>query len=64
MGRVGENWTVKYSIIICYRDRKEHLKLLRPRLEELFPNAEIIVVEQDDNEGFHRGSLFNVDAGL
>jgi len=53
---------MKYSIIICYRDRKEHLKLLRPRLHELFPDAEIIVVEQNDDDKFLRGNLFNVGA--
>jgi len=54
---------MKYSIIICYRDREEHLKILAPRLREVFGDkAEIIVVEQDDDDRFLRGQLFNVGA--
>lgn len=54
---------MKYSVIICYRDREEHLKVLIPRLKEVFGDeAEIIVVEQDDKDIFLRGNCRNVGA--
>ena len=55
---------MKYSIIICYRDRKEHLDILSPRLNEVFSGSdfEIILVEQDDNDKFLRGNLLNAGA--
>lgn len=54
---------MKYSIIICYRDREEHLKKLIPKLRQVFRDkAEIIVVEQDDHDKFLRGNLFNAGA--
>jgi hypothetical protein len=54
---------MKYSIVICYRNREEHLKILVPRLRQVFADeAEIILVEQYDNDKFQRGQLFNVGA--
>lgn len=56
---------MKYSVIICYRNRLEHLKILAPRLREVFGDtAEIIVVEQNNNERFQRGAIFNVGAQI
>lgn len=56
----------KYSIIICYRNREEHLKINVPRLHSFFTNLgiqfEIILVEQNDNKPFCRGQLFNEGA--
>jgi predicted glycosyltransferase involved in capsule biosynthesis len=54
----------KYSIIISYRDREEHLSLLLPRLQEVFKdkNYEIIISEQDDNDKFQKNSLYNIAA--
>lgn len=54
------------SIIIPYRDRKEHLDILLPRLMHLLDDQdyEIIVVEQDDNKKFRRANLLNVGASL
>lgn len=56
---------MKYSIIIPYRDREDHLSKLLPRLHEVFKNTEyeIIVVEQSDTDKFQKNSLYNV-AGL
>lgn len=56
---------MKYSIIISYRDREEHLSKLLPRLHSIFSNTdyEIIVVEQDDADKFQKNSLYNI-AGL
>lgn len=53
---------VKYSIIISYRDRKSHLEILLPRLQELFDNTdyEIIVAEQNDTDKFQKNSLYNL----
>lgn len=55
---------MKYSIIISYRDREEHLQKLLPKLREMFVNEEyeIIVVEQDDNDKFQKNSLYNIAA--
>jgi len=55
---------MKYSIIIPYRDREEHLQKLLPRLREIFSNEkyEIIVIEQDDTDKFQKNSLYNLAA--
>jgi predicted glycosyltransferase involved in capsule biosynthesis len=55
---------MKYSIIIPYRDREEHLSKLLPRLQELFSDKtyEIIIAEQDDNDKFQKNSLYNIAA--
>lgn len=56
---------MKYSIVIPYRNREEHLSKLLPRLHEVFTDTEyeIIVVEQDDTDKFQKNSLYNI-AGL
>ena len=53
---------MKYSIIIPYRNREEHLSILLPVLSEKFQNKnyEIIVAEQNDNEKFRLSSLYNI----
>jgi hypothetical protein len=53
---------MKYSIIIPYRNREEHLSILLPRLKELFKDKsyEIIIAEQDDNDKFQKNSLYNL----
>lgn len=50
-----------YSIVICYRDREEHLKTLVPLLRTHFANEdyEIIVSEQNDDQALRRGCLRN-----
>jgi hypothetical protein len=55
---------MKYSIIIPYRDREEHLRILVPRLQEVFElvNYEIIVSEQDNWNSFRRGNMRNEGA--
>ena len=54
---------MKYSVILCYRDREEHLKILAPRLKLIFgEDAEIIVVEQNNQDNLLRGNLRNVGA--
>lgn len=57
---------MKYSIIICYRNRENHLTVNVPRLHEYFTNLgvdfEIIVSEQYDSNPFCRGQLFNEGA--
>jgi predicted glycosyltransferase involved in capsule biosynthesis len=57
-----ESQDIKYSVIISYRDREEHLSTLLPRLKEIFINKsyEIIVAEQDNNEKFQKNSLYNI----
>jgi hypothetical protein len=53
---------MKKSFIFCYRDRETHLNITIPRIRELYPDCEIIVVEQNDNEKFRRANLFNIGA--
>lgn len=55
---------MKYSIIIPYRNREEHLTVLLPRLKEIFNNDsyEIVVAEQDDADKFQKNSLYNLAA--
>ena len=53
---------MKYSIIITYRDREEHLKKLLPRLHEKFRGTEyeIIISEQLSNGKFRKNTLYNI----
>jgi predicted glycosyltransferase involved in capsule biosynthesis len=57
-----ESQDIKYSIIISYRNREEHLSILLPRLKEIFINTsyEIIIAEQDNDEKFQKNSLYNI----
>jgi predicted glycosyltransferase involved in capsule biosynthesis len=57
-----ESQDIKYSIIISYRNREEHLSILLPRLKEIFINIsyEIIIAEQDNDEKFQKNSLYNI----
>ena len=57
-----ESQDIKYSIIISYRNREEHLSILLPRLKDLFLNKsyEIIIAEQDNDEKFQKNSLYNI----
>lgn len=52
----------KYSIIIPYRDREEHLQVMLPRLKEVFQDKEyeIIVSEQNDNDPFNIACVQNI----
>lgn len=53
---------MKYSFIFCYRNREAHLNITIPHLRQLYPDAEIIVVEQNDNKKFRRANLLNEGA--
>jgi hypothetical protein len=57
-----ESKDIKYSIVISYRNREEHLSILLPRLKEIFDNKsyEIIIAEQDNDEKFQKNSLYNI----
>ena len=49
------------SIVVCYRDREEHLKRFVPHIRKVFDEVphEIIIVEQADSHPFRRGQLLN-----
>jgi len=53
---------MKYSIIIPYRNREEHLQIMLPRLKEFFKDEsyEIIVSEQNDNDNFRIACVENI----
>jgi glycosyltransferase involved in cell wall biosynthesis len=53
---------VKYSIIIPYRNREEHLQILLPVLLEKFKNEsfEIIVSEQNNTDNFQIACVQNI----
>ena len=55
---------MKYSIIITYRDRQDHLTKLLPRLREKFEGTEyeIIISEQMGNGKFRKNTLNNIAA--
>ena len=58
------------SIIVCYRNREEHLKVFVPYIKNFFGSfypdqkLEIIIVEQSDTHRFKRGTLLNEGAKL
>jgi hypothetical protein len=56
----------KYSIIIPYRDRKEHLETLLPALLNKFEGMdfEIIVSEQNDTDNFNLANTQNIAAQI
>lgn len=53
---------MKYSIIIPYRNREEHLEALLPRLQEVFKdkNYEIIISEQGNDDNFQIAMVENI----
>ena len=53
---------MKYSIIIPYRNREEHLETLLPRLQEVFINKdyEIIISEQGNDDNFQIAMVENI----
>jgi hypothetical protein len=53
---------MKYSFIFCYRNRETHLNITIPRIRDLHPDAEIIIVEQNDQKKFRRANLLNEGA--
>jgi glycosyltransferase involved in cell wall biosynthesis len=54
------------SIIVCYRNREEHLTAFVPHIRKHFGDQphEIIVVEQADDVRFRRGNLLNEGAKI
>jgi xylosylprotein 4-beta-galactosyltransferase len=55
---------MKYSIIIPYRDRKDHLEVLLPALLKKFDGKEfeIIISEQNDTDNFNLSNTQNIGA--
>ena len=50
----------KLSIIIPYRDRRQHLNKFLPFMQAALPNAEILIIEQVAGKPFNRGKLLNI----
>lgn len=50
---------ILFDIIVPYRDRASHLSRFIPHYRRHFPEANIIVVEQDNDHPFNRGWLLN-----
>jgi hypothetical protein len=52
---------MKYSIIVPYRDREDNLKVLLPRLQDVFSGKdyEIIISEQDNDDNFQISCVQN-----
>lgn len=53
---------MKYTIIIPFRDRQQHLEILVPKLRDWFIGQEykIVVAEQADAKKFRKSSLLNI----
>lgn len=51
---------MKLAFIIPYRDRAAHLERFLSHHVKMFPDAEFIVVEQEEGKPFNRGKLLNV----
>lgn len=55
---------LKNIIIIPYRDRESHLKYFLdnsyPKIQNITPNLEIIIVEQTNGKKFNRGLTINI----
>jgi adenylylsulfate kinase-like enzyme len=58
------NKSIKYLVIIPYRDRKEHLKIFKekasPFLREHLKDVMFLVAEQDNKKLFNKGKLYNI----
>lgn len=48
------------TIIVPYRNRKDHLDQFIPHMRAYLPDAKIVVVEQGEGKPFNRGKLINV----
>lgn len=48
------------TIIVPYRNRKDHLDQFIPHMRAYLPDAKIVVVEQVEGKPFNRGKLINV----
>lgn len=64
---------MKLSVIVPYRNRREHLKVFVPAISRYMEKVkerqrierwEIIVVEQEEGMAFNRGKLLNVGFGM
>lgn len=48
------------TLLVPYRDRREHLTQFIPHMNKFLPDAEIVVIEQADQKEFNRGKLLNI----
>jgi beta-1,4-galactosyltransferase 3 len=51
---------MSWCIIVPYRNREEHLNKFVPHYNKLFPDVDIIIVEQCNDNPFNLGKLVNI----
>ena len=51
---------MKPLVLITYRNRATHLSCLSLHLNKYFPELQLAVIEQDDNNVWNKGLLYNV----
>ena len=51
---------ISKQILVPYRGRSHHLQQFIPHMKSYLPDADIVVIEQEEGKPFNRGKLINV----